>query len=357
MSVKVHHPNVPGSIAPNGKPVSNQSTSQRNKIFEYLLNAINVKKDDGVQDGETAAVLQHRRPPSSMITNQGDHRAAANIAQPPAPMQNTSIMAASALISLATLTSGPNRLSSFCTMGSGTAGRAGAAMALLNASTAGSSSAEQTRGIGNLCARFESGDTGPDTIGFDPKGGTSYGTFQISSRAGTMDRFLDYLSEKAPGLANRLKAAGPANTGSRHGKMPAVWQKIAAEDPERFSKLQYDFIEQTHYLPALHEIQERTGVDLGRSPKAVQEVLWSTAVQHGPLGAAKIFSRAVARSRKKSGDLAASKLIGSVYGMRAGQFGSSPADIRAAVRNRFKQEGKLALAMLAEPSSPDGVRA
>ncbi len=357
MSVKVHDPKAPAPLTSGGKPVSSKSTHQPSKsaiVFEKILHGISVRNGDS-ESLKTAALVQHRRPPTSMINNRGGRQAEATILLP-AQAQNTNLMAASALISLAALTSGPNRLSSFYSMGSGIAGHAGAA-ALLNASSADRAAAGGARGVGSLSARFESGENGPETIGFDPKGGTSYGTFQISSGAGTMHRFIDYLEEKAPGLANRLKAAGAANTGSRHGKMPEVWKKIAAEDPERFSKLQYDFIEQTHYLPALREIEEQTGVDLGQSPKAVQEVLWSTAVQHGPNGAAKIFSKAVGRARQKSGSVAAARLIGSVYAMRAGQFGSSPADIREAVRNRFKSEGKLALAMLAEPSSPDSATA
>ncbi|MBA4357411.1 MAG: hypothetical protein C0405_06760, partial [Desulfovibrio sp.] len=47
-----------------------------------------------------------------------------------------------------------------------------------------------TKGLGSMAALFESGDKGAAAIGYDRTGGTSYGTFQISSRAGTMNRFL-----------------------------------------------------------------------------------------------------------------------------------------------------------------------
>ena len=165
--------------------------------------------------------------------------------------------------------------------------------------------------------------TVPGVVGYDYNGGTSYGTYQISSRAGTMKHFMDYLSERAPDLAGKLKAAGSANTGSASGKMPEVWKNMAAADPVRFSKLQYDFIEKTHYLPALQEISERTGLDISKAPRALQEVLWSTAVQHGPNGAAKIFTKAIGRAQAKNGGVKLDQLIGSVYAMRAGQFGSS----------------------------------
>ncbi|MDY7001705.1 MAG: hypothetical protein SVS15_07990, partial [Thermodesulfobacteriota bacterium] len=50
---------------------------------------------------------------------------------------------------------------------------------------------------GFLSARFESqGD--PGAVSHDRVGGTSYGTYQISSKAGTFESFLSYLKDKAP---------------------------------------------------------------------------------------------------------------------------------------------------------------
>jgi hypothetical protein len=172
-----------------------------------------------------------------------------------------------------------------------------------------------------------------------------------------MNHFIDYMSEQAPDLAGKLKAAGAANTGSTSGKMPEVWKKIAATDPVRFSKLQFDFIEKSHYVPALQEISQRTGLDVSKAPRALQEVLWSTAVQHGPNGAAKLFTKAIGRAQAKNGGVKLDQLIGSVYDLRAGQFGSSGGGVQAAARHRFREEGRLALAMLSNPFlNPEGVK-
>ena len=138
-----------------------------------------------------------------------------------------------------------------------------------------------------------------------------------------MKRFIDYLSERAPDLADKLKAAGPANTGRHFRENARSLEKGNNSDPERFAKLQYDFIEKNHYLPAVQEISDRTGLDISKTPRALQEVLWSTAVQHGPSGAAKIFTRAIKRAQAKNGGVKIAQLIGSIYDMRAGQFGSS----------------------------------
>ena len=210
-----------------------------------------------------------------------------------------------------------------------------------------------TEGLGSLSARFESGEAGVDAIGYDRQGGTSYGQYQISSRAGTMRDFLAFLEERAPEWARHLKAASPTNTGGRGGAMPREWKRIAAENPDRFAALQRDFIERTHYLPALEEIRERTGVDIKSQPRALQEVLWSTAVQHGARGAARLFCRAMEQggASPRQSPLPTRKVIVEIYSERAGQFGSSRAQVRAAVRRRFQEERKLALGML-----NDGVR-
>ncbi len=328
--------------------------SQDKGIFDSLLNSIKGNPTDSGRARNSTAGHQHR-PPSSMLTNPEFHKAhSASVNSPPAQLtQSINNMAVSALISLRAMSSGQNRMNNVYSIGSGMSGQ----ISLPAASGSGTAASNHSNGIGRLSAKFESGENGPEVIGFDAKGGTSYGTFQISSKAGTMRQFIDYLSEKAPELSRKLAAAGSANTGGRGGKMPEVWKKIAQEEPARFSKLQYDFIEQTHYQPALQEVAERTGVDIAQAPKALKEVLWSTAVQHGPRGAAKIFAKAIGRSQAKDGGIQVAQLINSVYRMRAGQFGSSTADIRTAVHNRFKQEGKIALAMLSEPYAPDSARA
>jgi hypothetical protein len=133
--------------------------------------------------------------------------------------------------------------------------------------------------------------------------------------------------------------------------MPQVWRQIAAEEPARFAGLQRDFIRETHYEPAARSIREQTGLDVARQHPALQEVLWSTAVQHGPAGAARIFGTAMAKLQEnlqgdQPGRSLETGLIDAVYSARSGQFGSSTSRVRAAVGNRFRTEKDLALAML-----------
>lgn len=206
--------------------------------------------------------------------------------------------------------------------------------------------ADLANGLGKLSAKFESGSDGVAAIGYDSTGGTSYGKYQIASKVGSMKSFLNFLDQEAPDLANRLRKAGPANTGSRKGAMPDVWRSIAREQPERFEQLQEAFIHQSHYKPALEAIEQKTGIDTSSLSAAMREVIWSTAVQHGPAGAARIFAKADDLSGKVEDASYERKMINNVYSVRAGQFGSSTNKVRQAVRNRFKEEKQLALQML-----------
>ena len=201
--------------------------------------------------------------------------------------------------------------------------------------------------IGDLSSTFESGTQGVNAIGYDRNGGTSYGTYQIASKPGTMKGFIEFLRDKEPAWAEKLKAAGSADTGSTKGRMPDAWRSIAAENPEKFGQLQREFIETTHYTPARDKILDRTGLDMDTMPAAAREALWSTAVQHGPAGAAKIFSRAIKSvGTDQSEHQLAQKLIDKVYENRKSQFGSSTASVQASVKNRMNVEKEMVLAML-----------
>lgn len=210
---------------------------------------------------------------------------------------------------------------------------------------------EDSDRLGALSAQFESADAGAGAIGYDRNGGTSYGIFQISSRQGTMKLFLDFLDKHAPQWAARLKSAGPSDTGSTQGGMPREWSRIAQEDPVSFEKLQEDFIRESHYDAALDEIQQKTGLDVSKQSGVLQQVVWSTAVQHGPHGAANVLQEAFQRIKSFGSEVTDKLLIENVYAVRAKKFGLSNPQVRAAVQARFTHEKGMALAMLGEGRS------
>lgn len=199
---------------------------------------------------------------------------------------------------------------------------------------------------GALASRFESGLQGPAAVGYDRMGGTSYGTYQISSAQGTFDAFLRFLDEKSPELADRLRDAGPADTGSTSGRMPDVWRAVAAEMPDEFAALQREYVEMSHYRPALSGILERLGLSEAQLPRALREVVFSTAVQHGPSGAQSIFARVAEGLQGTEGMAFFRQLIDGIYDQRGNHFSGSTERVREAVLSRFTREKALALASL-----------
>lgn len=197
-------------------------------------------------------------------------------------------------------------------------------------------------GLGGLSARYESGNKGSEAVGWDSTGGTSYGKYQIATRTGTMSRFMDYLKTEDPEAFERLQAAGPADTG-KNGNFAKVWQQMAKEG--KLGDHEHEFIKRTHYDPGLRAIKsdELRGM-IGKS-SALQDVLWSTTVQHGGGRGAGIFDKVY-----KDG-MSEDDLIKAIYAERGTRFGSSSASVRASVQNRFKDEQRNALAMIGR--SPD----
>lgn len=325
------------------------ASSKRQKLFEKVLN-------QAQHGGKDVSGRENYSLDSSVLDTQTLHPNGvdperARTSGTPAPRESANSLATSTLLSLTALTSGGSGLNGAYLKSIGIAASGSSSPTSDPAPAQSARSSADSREIGSLSARFESGENGIATIGYDDRGGTSYGMYQIASRPGTMRSFLDYLQEKAPRMAARLRAAGPANTGGRNGAMPNVWKQLASEDAERFAALQRDFIQQTHYLPAIEEIRDRTGINLGAQPQAIQEALWSTAVQHGPKGAANIFCKAISRIAKPGQEVQAKDLVNAVYSSRGRQFGASSASIRSAVQDRFQEEKSMVLAMLDQSPS------
>lgn len=201
----------------------------------------------------------------------------------------------------------------------------------------------RSAGLGTLCALFESGVRGIFAVGYDPKGGTSYGKYQISSSKGAMRNFLVYLERRAPSWAKRLRASGPSDTGGTAGAMPREWKRIAREHPGLFERLQDDFIHTRYYSPSLDEVRRRAGLDLEKHPEIVKEVLWSTAVQHGPNGGANIFVKASLLAKSRPGKTYAASLLEEVFRERERRLVKCPVGQRPALRARLRQERDMAL--------------
>ena len=205
--------------------------------------------------------------------------------------------------------------------------------------------------LGSYVKEFESGKRGSTAIGHDRTGGTSYGTYQIAAKTGTLARFLKFAQaegEFGSQLASAMAKAGSLNTGSTAGAAPDVWRKFAELNPAAMRALEHKFIKKTHYDVALQLIKNPDIRKLIESDRGLQEALWSTAVQHGGGGAASIFSKTY-----KPG-ITAADWLKAIYASRSTKFGSSTADVRRSVLNRYKRELPIMLGLSGVAPSSEG---
>ena len=201
--------------------------------------------------------------------------------------------------------------------------------------------------LGGLSARYESNGN-PGAVGHDGTGGYSYGSYQIATKTGTMNNYLTFLQPYDPSAYSALQAAGGiagATSGSSAFQM--AWQNLATTD-SNFVKSQHDFIQTTHYDVAAKNIKNQSGIDINTKSLAVQDVVWSTAVQGGPNTA--VFKVL----QNLPSNVSDSVIINKIYDERGAvnsngslkYFSKSSQNIQNSVKNRFVNERQQALAML-----------
>lgn len=199
-------------------------------------------------------------------------------------------------------------------------------------------------GLGGMAAKFESGRAGSAAVGWDSTGGTSFGKYQIATKTGTMDKFMQHLKATNPEAFERLSKAGPADSG-KDGAFAQEWKKLAGEG--KLAESEHEFIKKTHYDVGVGKVQDKNLQDMIGKSKALQEVMWSTSVQHGGGGAGSIFNKVYKEGMTEQ------DLIKAIYAERSTKFGSSTADVQQSVMNRFAQEQQLALGMVGMPTTPE----
>ncbi|MDO9103541.1 MAG: LysM peptidoglycan-binding domain-containing protein [Methylovulum sp.] len=205
--------------------------------------------------------------------------------------------------------------------------------------------------LGELSAKYETGNRGPGTVstGKGDAGGVSYGSYQMTSiNGGTVGRFVSQAGFPWLSDFTGLTPGSAAFT--------AVWKKIAAAEPVNFQNAQHEFIKTTHFDPQVAKVKSDVGLDLTTRSDAVQDVVWSTAVQHGPNS--KIIQRAIASLQGLDVNAADfdERLIKAIYAERGRKeddgdlvyFSKNSKDVQQGVANRFVNEQKDALKMLSD---------
>ena len=203
--------------------------------------------------------------------------------------------------------------------------------------------------LGKLSAKYETGGRGPGTVstGAGDRGGVSYGSYQMASKMGVPARFV--------GQSGFPWAQDFQNLVPGTAQFTACWKRIAAAQADAFQEAQHAYIKKTHYDMLAAKIRSDDNLDVNSRSHALQDVVWSTAVQHG--GATPIVHRACAKLTCKPTDPQYDEqLIRAIYAERGrtkpdgnlAYFSSNSASVQRGVANRFKSELQDALAMLAK---------
>ena len=207
------------------------------------------------------------------------------------------------------------------------------------------------RVLGKLSERFETGGRGPGVVstGAGDAGGASYGSYQMTSKpgGGTVKRFVG-----DPTFPFRSKFAGltPGTT-----QFTNVWKQLAQTNREEFQSSQHEFIKKTHFDPLVQKIINEDGLNVLTRSHALQDVIWSTAVQHGPGSNVPHVALANVRSRPEDPNFD-SDFIKAIYAERGrknangvlARFSRNSPAVQQGVARRFRDEQRDALQMLAE---------
>ena len=189
--------------------------------------------------------------------------------------------------------------------------------------------------LGILSEKYEGG--GPATIstGEGDSGGVSYGTYQLATNTGSAAAFVEWLQTQPDGLnaGAMLSQFAPGSD-----EFSEQWRWLA-NNCDEFGDLQDRYVKPRYYDAALTTaIDEGLTADL---PFALQAVLFSNAIQHGPYWAGRLLAESYDQDPKM--------WISNVYDTKLSDlsWSSGAPSLRPGLFNRWENEKQDALQLLA----------
>jgi hypothetical protein len=209
--------------------------------------------------------------------------------------------------------------------------------------------------LGQTSEKYESGGKGPGTInaynggaGGD-LGGASYGTYQLASYLPAVmstgkarpsaknSPVIQFLNNSK--FKDKFAGLEPATAA-----FDAKWTEIASTFKNDFKKEQHEYIQKKYYDVAVANLQ-RQGLDLTKYGPAVQDLIWSGAVQFGPAN-----TRAFTEALRDKSTLTDKDIVTLVSEWKinnvATLFKSSSESIRAGVKSRYQSEKQALLNLI-----------
>jgi hypothetical protein len=150
------------------------------------------------------------------------------------------------------------------------------------------------KSIFELSAKYESGgDAGCVSNGHGDLGGISYGIYQLSSNAGSVQSFLDFACNyENNALANYGRVLSRLQINSQ--AFIQQWRELGRVDQNGFTKLQNEYAKAVYFDNAAQYLQNK-GYDINTKSLAMQAVLMSRSVQYSAGNMAELYTEAVQR--------------------------------------------------------------
>lgn len=203
--------------------------------------------------------------------------------------------------------------------------------------------------LGHLSSKYETGGRGSVTVssGKGDLGGVSYGSYQFTSRGGKNSNVANFIKTLPPEWQKEFKGKEVNSP-----EFKQTWKNLASQNKDKFYEYEHKYINKNLYEPQLKKIKKSRGIDISSRSKALQNVVWSTAVQHG--GGTNVVTVAIDKLKAEGKELTDENLISAIYGERGREdeegnvvrFKSSSKEVQKGVKSRYKNEEKQALALL-----------
>ena len=128
--------------------------------------------------------------------------------------------------------------------------------------------------LGTLSGKEESNNN-YCAIGYDRSGGRSYGKFQIATKPGTMNEYIQYLNKNEPykSYGNQLSAVK-----NNPKAFDNTWKSLCKDND--FNQSQEDYIFESHYNRVKGALNRIPGLNVEQRSPVFKDVVFSAAVQH-----------------------------------------------------------------------------
>lgn len=182
------------------------------------------------------------------------------------------------------------------------------------------------------------------------KGGVSYGTHQFASAVGTPKDFVDSIEKNEPEDSPLRSLIGLTDFGDYNGEFANQWRNLSKSYPDLLSNAAQTFTDIRYYENPLKNLK-KTDSELGNlieTNEGLNELFYSTNVQHGQSGGPRIFLEARARcpDGKKNCPFAITKNVFEIRREKILKSGNDQKVKNNVTQSRFPEEEKAITALL-----------